>query len=826
MPKIKIRDFKGLNTNYDSADINTDFFIKYINICTKHGYIIPEGIKIEKFMTVNNIVYINEVYLDSDKLANKLLDSGYWSRSESNYIQNINKYLLIVTNKEIQLYDNQELLKSYNYYENNSYITDVKLINNKGIAKVTINNQDIFVIRYISRNLRYLEQSKYYHGFIIDEILPENKLDVNFGIFTKTYVNDNGKIFSDYVKDFYKLERETSFPFKGLHPYYNGVSKTIHPTTFNIIYKINDTKEGGTDYYLFEGKKYKLVGRTNNNSINSYNENMKLLGLGCIASNEIGFIKYVINGINYYAIIKEHLFTFVESNIYNNIKNNYINSSYYNDIYEWDNHTLSWEISKGFWWGYRKNGSIDYKLRSNYSLNANWILFSESVIDDFINKLNSEVYLPKVHHLFDIDAEGLILGNKLEIVTTIVYDNNNEIVCNYWSKNVDQTISKSVIELYWDEEDILGINLSKLNNRINKIYFYYRLNSNSDFEQFHIIDLQTEYNDHQSYLYISLNSRSGVYLTQTIGYAYQPSDFETNHCNKALIKPNNILEVNGIQMSLFGQNIVYPAIGRGRILEDIYYRMNIIPDIEGDWLVNISNNLGVYNKDKKELAILEVRNQENILLFYLKESIPYIINKYNDIIYTPLGIITLTNKGIVLFDSKQNTLLSENINNIIEEKYQVSNIYYDIIRQQLHFITNNQWFKYDFQMKVWNEYTLPEDVDTPIIPNKLINLYNELYISFNSNLYKISYINNVIGFIELVKFQNLQNNIKIKINDVSFDEEQNNIRFIVKEFISLHNRKYYDYLNYKTNIINKTYSLELDVEMIELDNMVLTYKTR
>ena len=824
MPKIKIRNFKGLNTNYDSADIDTEFFIKYINICTKYGYIIPEGLSLSLFKTINDIVHIQELYLDNDKLTNKLIGKGYWSRSESNYIQNINKYLLIVTKEEILLYDNDDRLAIYDYHDENPYIYDVKVINNKGKAKITINNKDIFIVRYISRYLRYFNKSKTVIKFIIEKILPENKLNIDFGVFTKTYVNDNGKIFSDYVKKIYKLEKETSFPFKGLHPYYNGVSKQSHPESFNIVYNIGNTDEGGTDYYFFEGKKYKLLSM-GNNDINSFNENLNLLGLGCPFSNEVGFIKYIVNGVIYYAIIKEHLFKFVENSIFNNIKNSYLSSPLYSDIYEWDNTTLTWITNQTYYWGYKKDGSIDYKIRDDYSLTANWILFSYAIIDDFINKLNSDVYLPKVNLLFDIDAEGILLGNKLEIVTTAIYDEENEIVVNYWNKNISETLTKSVIELYWDDEDILGNDLQLLNNRINKLYFYFRLNSTDDFEQFHMIDFQSQYDDNQINMYLSLNTRTGVYLTQTIGYAYQPTDYGTNRCNKALIDPNSILEVNGIQMGLYGQNIVYPAVGRGRVLEDIYYKMNIVPDVEGDWLVNISNTLGVYNKDKKELHILDVRNQENILLFYLKESIPYIINKYDDIIYTPLGVIMMTNKGIVLFDSKQNTLLSANINNLVEDEYQNSSIYYDIVNQQLHFI-NTQWYKYDFQTQVWNEYQLPEYEDMPIIPTKLINFNNKLYISHGDNLFELSYVNNVIGQIELVKFQNGQNNIKVKINDITFDEEQDNQRIIVKEFVSLNNRIFKNHLSYVGNIINKTYSLELDVELVELDNMKLTYKTR
>ena len=56
MPDIKIRNFKGLNTNYDSADIDVEFFTQYKNICTKYGYIIPEKLNIEVFKEINNLI--------------------------------------------------------------------------------------------------------------------------------------------------------------------------------------------------------------------------------------------------------------------------------------------------------------------------------------------------------------------------------------------------------------------------------------------------------------------------------------------------------------------------------------------------------------------------------------------------------------------------------------------------------------------------------------------------------------------------------------------------------------------------------------------------
>jgi len=829
MHKLKIRNFKGLNTLYDSADIDIEFFTEYKNVCTKYGYIIPEEVTIEEFKVINNLVFIKEIYLDNDRYGNKVESKNYWARSESNYNISLKKYLLVVTKRFIKVYDNINEILSYDYED---HIIKVNILNKKGIAKVIINNESIYKILFVNRTYRF-KGTKKYNQIAIVPVVYNNKRNFNLEIKQYTITSkanyDNkvleNEVYIPNIKNYYKVKKTTIYPFLGLN-----VQGVANDNYLNYNIAMFKSYEGeGIDYLFFEGIKLKLLDAYENN-IYAFNRDMLYAGLGCPENNTVGFIKYTNPNNNILYIIPYNSLIRI-------INQNYL-ISMINDgkCQKWDNFSFTYTnilhtVSKNnYYWGYVKDGNVYYKTDIskpygiNIVLNGTFIVFTLEQLNNMINEINNGLFYQNyyVNKLVDIDATGLSNNqiNKVEIVITGEFDNTNEEVLYYEKFSIENVANKYVLTLDWDNYNNMTFPIN-----MTKLYFYYKIDKENDFQQFHCLDFQGEYQNDNNVFLISQETNIGIYLTQTIGHNFISSDYEVK-ANKQLIKANDIIDINGIQIGLYGNAVVYPAVGRGKILDDIYYKYNVIPDVEGDILANISNTLGVYNIDLKELYIIEIRNTEGILLFYLKESIPYIINKDKDIIYTPIGVIIMTNKGIVLFDGKSSTILSEAINNIVEEKYKVSNIFYDKIRQELHFI-NDRWYRYDFTVKVWNEFTIPTNSDDKyIIPDELINYDDKLLVRDNSTLYELKYTNNATAYLKTVLFQNGQDNIKIMLNDITYDENVNNVRKITKQFIPLKNRKFKDYLDFSFLVKEKLYSVEFDVDIIEINNMKLQYSRR
>ena len=845
MPNIKIRNFKGLNTNYDSADIDIEFFIQYKDICTKYGYIVPEKVTIQKFKEINDLILIKEIILDNDKLSMDVINDGNWSKFESNYIQNLQKYLLVISKTDIQLYynNNRVMLEGLHITVE---LKEAKVINKNGIAKLILkdgyNKTTIYKISLLNRKSRYIGFVSELSSLFIEKINPIKKEQFNFTI--NQYYKTNGtyydstilenEIFIPGTKLYPKIDIDNEIlvnPFKGLAGNY-VYQENLDNYRIALFSNYGKGEEAGRTYYnLLQGRKFQLVDLRTNSPINNFNRDMNIVGLGCPNRNELGFIKY-----------SDNMYYIPESSLQYILHGTEWTTKWTNIWFGSLN--IDYQGNNKYLWVYYDNNtnSVAYQTNPRFLQlgigGINWYRFTEIELDKFIKYINDNNYntdMVYINKQVDIDAEGFntaledggnVINSKLEIISTCIVDNVNEFVCSYNAYSVKQILTKFVISLSWDS---YLSNLQALSNEVNKIVFYYRLNPNDDFQQFQIVDLQAKYNEFSNVFVLSLNSNTGIYLTQTIGYAYQPEDYQDNNPNKILVAPNDIIDINGIQMALYGQNIMYPAVGRGGILQDIYYKFNTVPDIEGDWLVNINNNLGVYNKDTNTLYLVENRTQEGIMIFYLKDSVPYIINKEQDIIYTPLGIIIMTNKGIILFDGKNITLISENINNLVENDFKISNIFYDNYNQQLHFI-NTKWYRYDFMTKTWNEFSLPfyfdNGLDLEILPKELINFNNKLYIRNDNILYEIIYNNKANAYLELVKFQNGQDNIKIGIEEILYDDEIKGYRSITKKPIQLDKIKLLDYLTFSTEFDSKLYSLELKVRVEEYDNMILPKQLR
>lgn len=233
------------------------------------------------------------------------------------------------------------------------------------------------------------------------------------------------------------------------------------------------------------------------------------------------------------------------------------------------------------------------------------------------------------------------------------------------------------------------------------------------------------------------------------------------------------------------------GVGGGNILNNIFYQENFIPGIEGQFLTQLGTNLGVFSKNREEFTMIDFQPVENSMIFYVKETASYKIRDYFDMIETNEGMILNLREGIVVTNGYGRTLISEQINDIIEKNYDNSTIFFNSYLKHLYYFCNDGLFMYDFKTQTWTQFELPEETsglrnmarifnsEAPLNQMSIIDYIEDyegnFYFVTATSIWKveltISDLSDRPGYFRLALIDASEMNINKIINWLSFDCE-------------------------------------------------------
>ncbi|NPV12720.1 MAG: hypothetical protein HPY57_13115 [Ignavibacteria bacterium] len=243
-------------------------------------------------------------------------------------------------------------------------------------------------------------------------------------------------------------------------------------------------------------------------------------------------------------------------------------------------------------------------------------------------------------------------------------------------------------------------------------------------------------------------SLSGIYLTQTLGvYDKEP----IKHFD-------DITVIKDVPFVTKANKIYYPVIGNGVITKAFY---NIIPQVEGNLLLNINNDLGVYYNNV--LTVIHISNEDELLFFVEKDRISLIINDYKDYLEIPEGLLILSSKGLYLYNTQNIVDITEYMSELIKEKYGNLNVTFNPLKEEIILIENNVLYIYDPKAKTWRLNTLRDAVKNIVYTEQ----YGLTAVSSNK-LYQLKLIPEVCK-IRSKKINLNEPYVRFKVNSIVFD---------------------------------------------------------
>lgn len=732
--KIPVRSFNGLYTNIDATDKAKEYFPVYKNIRTYPGFIEAQKLSLSdvgmELPEGHSFVYQDVVFLDEDKYQN-FFDG---LNLKNNYVQNIRKYDFRITYKDGNYYFQTRLFNS-SIWDNVHGDSEV-VSGQAGQYPIVINEEGVLKVFMKERAIWIGRLNRYYH-----------LLNGDWGRITAGE-NSNGCFAFPLIE---QLQTD------GLASLMNFSVETS--TSIATEIEVRGTVKYPTYYYYHTGvqQDLDLVGI----------ELKDLEGNTVLFSNESGMLQLgkVSNGAGtkfYLVFWKGHT----------DIRPHPVGVSN-------PNIQMYWRVKSGT--GY--NGGNVWLGTGNFNVPVQWVFFETNESFDIPQAIYDWINNPLFVSLTKINLENYFdAGNDIQLLTTIVID-NNEFPVNF--NRLSNSTGKFVVNIMPNSQNIL--NNYKRKTSIN-VYMRYTTSlvesSEKDFELVHSFNL-TSGKPKYVPAYINKLTPNGVFLTQMIGKFFDPNTY------KIITNPEDYVTVNGVSYALYNSNVYYPAVGGGNILNNIFYQENFIPGIEGQFLTQLGTNLGVFSKNKEEFTMIDFQPVESSMIFYVKETASYKIRDYFDIIETNEGMILNLREGIVVTNGYGRTLISEQINDIIEKNYDNSTIFFNSYLKHLYYFCNDGLFMYDFKTQTWTQFELPEETsgfrnmarifkgDAPLTQMPIIDYIEDyegnFYFVTATSVWKVELILSDLsdrpGYFRLSLIDASEMNINKIINWLSFDCE-------------------------------------------------------
>jgi hypothetical protein len=215
------------------------------------------------------------------------------------------------------------------------------------------------------------------------------------------------------------------------------------------------------------------------------------------------------------------------------------------------------------------------------------------------------------------------------------------------------------------------------------------------------------------------------------------------YTHKLMTVFNDYTMVNGISYGLAENKVYYPAVANGSISEAIFYSTSVIRNITAKRIIRLSNVkevLTVHTKNELKFVIAQDSGIGEFL-FAIQDGAGYGIENREAVFESPDGVFILTKQGIFLTTPQDDVLLSEPINDIIEDNYESGGLVYDSKNKELWFyvIGTDEIYVYSFVHRKWASRDIigwDTNTGTGIIERIFVNQNGEIIVLVSGSLFK------------------------------------------------------------------------------------------
>lgn len=340
-------------------------------------------------------------------------------------------------------------------------------------------------------------------------------------------------------------------------------------------------------------------------------------------------------------------------------------------------------------------------------------------------------------------------STHFDMIATAVLDENEEVIIWTHSEEVDVTNEKYAIKLSIVYPARDG------NRRLTRIRFYLKFTGDTDFtkvKELNYIDPDIE--DAQTF-YITTEDFVGELLAQNIGFLFDEGNPQTY---KIINNIRDIATHSSVSIALRQNdfnNVYYSIVGGGTLQDDLFYTATVLPVKTIGYLQAVAvlgNGLALVGEDR--VTLVNIDEIAGNLTFSLNDTLEFGVKDRYDAIEMQGGLLLHTKEGIFITDGYNKQWISEAINNIVRDNYSTGRVFYNSNKQQIYYFPtmNMTYYLFSMERKKWEKYSIKDEeaVDFFLDLNGnetfLTNAQiagTRLYAYYNTLLADISYLYNV-----------------------------------------------------------------------------------
>lgn len=316
---------------------------------------------------------------------------------------------------------------------------------------------------------------------------------------------------------------------------------------------------------------------------------------------------------------------------------------------------------------------------------------------------------------------------KYHVVFTGVFDEREETILSHVS--VDNTFdTKWAIKI----SDVrLNTNANK---RLTRIRVYVRLNDGTMADYELVRDIQITNPDFidNTVFYIYPDALTGVKLTSNIGILLEPDRIHLDYQLKERFR--SLITIDNISFGATSEDyatVYYSAVGGGNLMPDILYSANSYPLNNVSRitaLVNVNNRVGIFTENS--LYIVDIVDELGVLTFTIKSTLEFGVKNKDDVAEMQGGVAIHTRHGIYTTTGIQSNLISEPIDDIVKANFSTGTIKYNKYIHEVIYkpTTSENHYRFRFKDNVW------EKIDKTYEYDAFLLTANDILIDQNGNI--------------------------------------------------------------------------------------------
>jgi len=293
-----------------------------------------------------------------------------------------------------------------------------------------------------------------------------------------------------------------------------------------------------------------------------------------------------------------------------------------------------------------------------------------------------------------LDDQGFTT-TQYEIITTMTLDEKSEIIVDYYKKT-GITIGEFGIK-------VTPFIPAVVNKRATRISHYIRFDNVSDFElfgEFSLNDVKLPVGSS----YATEGTLTGIYLSSRVGVFIDI--FKKDYDIVQGIK-TRVLE-SGYAIAIAYDNpayVQYNAIGGGKIMTDIFYyeaELDVDDTIDTKALAGASGKIFIISNSSTK--VLNIEGSTGQPIFAIVDTLEFGAKNVKDVLKVQGGILVNTQEGIFMTNGFDKEWISEQINNVCIDNYSTSRIFYNKFKHELYYFpdtANGYYYLFSFRRRKW-----------------------------------------------------------------------------------------------------------------------------